>query len=148
MIHHPSEVEQPPFKFTIISTYRDCLSRQIGEAMKILFTKDKLLNSKNEYLANNISRVMVDEDKYEKKRREIREEKLEAEEKKALEDFKLLRKKTEKRQRENANRLENQPRIEPLMKRRRLTPSRLENKWTEGELDLGKWLARAEERCL
>ena len=34
------------------------------------------------------------------------------------------------------------------MKRRRLTPSRLENKWTEGELDLGEWLARAEERCL
>ena len=82
------------------------------------------------------------------RKREIREEKLEAEEKKALEDFKVLRKKTEKRQRENSNRLENQPRIEPLMKRRRLTPSRLENKWTEGELDLGKWLARAEERCL
>ena len=67
------------------------------------------------------------------------------EEKKALEDFKVLRKKTEKRQRENANRLENQPRIEPLMKRRRLTPSRLENKWTEGELDLGKWLARDDD---
>ena len=67
MLHHPSEVEQPPFQFTIISSYRDCLSRQIGEAMKILFSKDKLLNSKNEYLANNISRVMVDEDKYEKK---------------------------------------------------------------------------------
>ena len=150
MIHHPSEVKQPPFKFTIISMFRDCLSRQIGEAMRILFSKDKLLNSMNEYLSNNINRVVEDEDKYEKKKREMREEKTELEEKKALEEFRLLKKKTEKRPRESAQRLEDlsQPKIEPLLKRRRLAPFRPINRNKEEEMELGKWLEKAEQRCL
>ena len=56
----------------------------------------------------------------------MREEKTELEEKKALEEFRLLKKKREKRPRESAQRLEDlsQPKIEPLLKRRRLAPFR------------------------
>ena len=80
----------------------------------------------------------------------MREEKTELEEKKALEEFRLLKKKTEKRPRESAQRLEDlsQPKIEPLLKRRRLAPFRPINRNKEEEMELGKWLEKAEQRCL
>jgi hypothetical protein len=39
-------------------TYRDCLSRQVEEAIRIHYSKDTLLNSKNEYGSNVLARVM------------------------------------------------------------------------------------------
>ena len=49
----------PPFAFKIIPRYRDGLSQQIGEAIKILYTPDTILNSKSEYLSNNIPRLTI-----------------------------------------------------------------------------------------
>ena len=53
----------------IVQQYRDCLSRQVGEAMHILFSKYKLLNSKNEYVQNCISRITVSEQVWKRKKR-------------------------------------------------------------------------------
>ena len=47
------------------------------------------MNSKNEYNANHMSRVVVDEDAFEKKRKAREEEKKKIEEKKAWEKFRL-----------------------------------------------------------
>ena len=69
------------FQFQIIRTYRDCLSRQVSEALKIQNTGDEILNSKNEYASNCLARIVVDMDKYERKkmdRKEEEEEKLAA----------------------------------------------------------------------
>ena len=53
----------------------DCLSGQIAEAVAIMMSPDMpLLNGKCEYLSNCITRVTVNEDDLEKKRREAREE--------------------------------------------------------------------------
>ena len=86
---HPFSVEQPGFKFTIIGAFKDCLSRQVAEAMRIYYSHDNLLNSKNEYLSNNIARVTVDIDKFERKKKELEEEKHALEASRMFEDFKL-----------------------------------------------------------
>ena len=60
------EKQVPNFRFKITGTFKDCLSRQITEAMRIFLSEDEMLNSKNEYLANCLSRVQVSEDRFER----------------------------------------------------------------------------------
>ena len=62
------------FKFKTIQKNNDCLSRKVGEAMRIYFSKDQLLISKNEYLQNCITRVVVQEETWQTRLRERREE--------------------------------------------------------------------------
>ena len=49
MNDHPDSNVCPEFSFTLKARFRDCLSRQVAEAISIMYTKDQLLNSKNEY---------------------------------------------------------------------------------------------------
>ena len=70
---HPEENTQPSFRIRTIKRYRDCLSRQIGEALRIYYSKDQLLNSKNEYVQNCISRVVANEESWERRERERKE---------------------------------------------------------------------------
>jgi hypothetical protein len=88
MTDHRDEKIKPPFAYKIIRRYKDCLSRQVGEAIKIQHTGDNILNSKCEYLSNNISRLTVMEDDWERKRRERAEEEEEEKEKIEHEKFK------------------------------------------------------------
>ena len=67
----------PAFEFNILGSYTDCLSRQVAEALRIMSSKNMLLNSKNEYASNCLSRVCVDMDKYERRKLERMEEKQE-----------------------------------------------------------------------
>ena len=73
MLSHPGMNTLPAFRFRIVAQYRDCLSRQVGEAIKILYSQDHLLNSKSEYLNNCLTRISVPEEAWEKIQREIRE---------------------------------------------------------------------------
>jgi hypothetical protein len=60
--------------FSITAMHKDCLSRQIGEALRINYSKDVILNSKGEYLSNTISRLTIEEvarDKLDKENVEI-----------------------------------------------------------------------------
>ena len=59
----------PQMIFSITSRYRDCLSRQIAEALRINYSKDIILNSKGEYLSNTISRLSIEEDAWERRER-------------------------------------------------------------------------------
>ena len=61
-------------EFKITAMYKDCLSRQIGEALRINYSKDRILNSKGEYLSNCISRLTVEEDAWERRERSRQEE--------------------------------------------------------------------------
>ena len=78
-------------EFTISSMFRDCLSRQIGEALKINFSKDILLNSKAEYLSNSVSRLTIKEDAWEMRERTRLEEEQDELNKKRVEEFKKLK---------------------------------------------------------
>ena len=88
MQHHAEDNKMPPFTFTILQSFWDCLSRPVAEAIRIHYSKDALLNSKNEYNSNHLARVVVDEDAYNKKKRARQEEMEVMMEKKRLEQFK------------------------------------------------------------
>ena len=90
MNSHPSLPSPPKMEFSISSRFRDCLSRQIGEALKINFSIDVLLNSKAEYLSNSVSRLTVKEDAWEMKERTRKEEEQEEIDKVRVEEFKRL----------------------------------------------------------
>ena len=88
---HPEMNTLPPFTITILRSFKDCLTRQVSEAVTMYLSKDKLLNSKNEYVQNCISRVTVEEDKYQRKLRERQEEQEDLENTVKLEKFKKER---------------------------------------------------------
>ena len=85
---HPETSEMPPWRFKIVNIFKDCLTRQLTEAKAISLSGDGLLNGKCDYLTNCITRVTLDEDVYEKKKREMREEFEEKERIESLENFK------------------------------------------------------------
>jgi hypothetical protein len=86
---HPDMLEPPPFTFKITTMYKDCLSRQIGEALRIYYSKDNILNSKSEYLDNCISRLAIEETPWERREREKQDDEQENLEKQEVERFKM-----------------------------------------------------------
>ena len=64
------------------------MSRQIGEAMKINFSKDSLLNSKLEYVKNCLTSLIIEESSWDRSERERMEEQEETTEKATIERFK------------------------------------------------------------
>ena len=88
MESHPSLDRFPPFRYRIKRTFKDCLSRQVNEAVAIFMSEETLLNSKNEYMNNCISRVTVNEDSFDRKKRELKEEREKEERLRKLEEFK------------------------------------------------------------
>ena len=85
---HPELNNPPPFKFTVRKGFKDALSRQLGEAIAIHKSKDSLLNSKNEYVTNCISRITVQEGAIARKMRDRREEEEEKEDELRILKFK------------------------------------------------------------
>ena len=53
---HPLQENTPPFRFKIIGKYKDCLTRQLKEAV-VLGAKPKSLNSKGEFGGNHCTKV-------------------------------------------------------------------------------------------
>ena len=71
--------------------YRDCLSRQVAEALRINMSKDNLLNSKGEYGSNSISRLTVQVDTWEERKRARLEDEEEEKMKKDVKEFRALK---------------------------------------------------------
>ena len=88
MDHHPASREMPTFKYRIRKTFKDCLTRQTTEAVAILLHQGDLLNGKNDYLTNCITRVKVEEEASERKKSEHQEEEEEKARLIRLEEFK------------------------------------------------------------
>ena len=59
MNSHASLSSPPEMAFSISARFKDCLSKQIGEAFKINLSKDVLLNSKGEYVKINFSKDVL-----------------------------------------------------------------------------------------
>ena len=80
---HADLPSPPRMMFSITARYRDCLTRQIGEALRINNTVDNILNSKSEYRNNTIGRLTIEESAWERRERsrvEDEEDKLNKEE--------------------------------------------------------------------
>ncbi len=87
MTAHPELDSPPTMEFGVTAIYRDCLSRQIGEALRIHNTTDEILNSKSEYMANSVRRLTVEEDAWERRERSRREQEDEELNKRMVEEF-------------------------------------------------------------
>ena len=113
------------------------MTRQVSEAQKIHNSKDELLNSKNEYASNHLSRIVVDMDSVARKKQVQREEEEERQAARRLESFKAA-----KMRRKRASHQED-PIQQPAAKR-----ARMQTQQHGDDLDLGGWLGHAEARCL
>ena len=91
MNSHADLPSPPQMEFSITARYRDCLSRQIGEALRINFTKDVILNSKGEYRSNTISRLTIEEDAWKRRKRSRLEEEQDKMDKERVEVFKKMK---------------------------------------------------------
>ena len=91
MSAHPDLPSPPEMEFGITAQYRDCLSRQIGEALRIHFSADNILNSKGEYMSNSVRRLTIEEDAWQRKERSRREQEEEETNKRMVEGFKMLK---------------------------------------------------------
>jgi hypothetical protein len=83
--------------FTILRSFKDYLSRKVAEAVKIHYTNEEILNSKNEYNSHHLSRVVVEEDAYERKRKARQEVMEEVMEKRKWKKFKAEHRRKPKR---------------------------------------------------
>ena len=88
MSSHPDIPSPPKMTFTVLAMFKDALSRQISEALRIHYSVDNILNSKSEYMSNKISRLTIEEDAWERKERSRLEEEEEKVAKEEVEKFK------------------------------------------------------------
>ena len=88
MTTRPSLPSPPEIEFSVTGMFKDCLSRQISEALRINNSIDVLLNSKTEYGHNSVSRLTVQEDVWERKERDRQTEEQEKLNKQRVEEFK------------------------------------------------------------
>ena len=77
--------------FKVTAMFKDCLSRQVAEALRINYSKDELLNSKGEYMGNSIIRLVVEEESWERKKRAREDDEQEMLAKKRVEEFMRLK---------------------------------------------------------
>ena len=77
VLDHPSLLDPPRFKIKVVSSYRDPLNRQVGEAVRIEMRGGNTLNSKTEYNRCRIPRLVIDQEVWQimrKKQKEINDE--------------------------------------------------------------------------
>ena len=66
MTYHQEEESRTSVNFfKVLISFKDCFSRKVAETIRIHYAMDELLNIKNEYNANHLSRMVEDEMKRE-----------------------------------------------------------------------------------
>ena len=61
-ITHPELPTHPKFNIKVVGTYRDALSRQVAEAVRIELRGDEILNSKSEFNRCCLPRLTINRD--------------------------------------------------------------------------------------
>ena len=57
--HHPEEKNVPKFTFKVVASFRDALTRQVSEAVRIDCRGGGILNSRSEYSRCQIPRLTI-----------------------------------------------------------------------------------------
>ena len=70
---HPQREEAPEFRFKIVKSFRDPLTRQVSESIRIDLRRG-VLNSKTMYSRNSLSRLTLEKTDWEKKKEEKEKE--------------------------------------------------------------------------
>ena len=71
---HPQEVNLPPFKFKVVASFQDALSRQVAESVRIDMRGGLVLNSKTEYSRCRLPRLTIDRSEWEERKLKERQE--------------------------------------------------------------------------
>ena len=71
-ISHPELEEPPKFNIKVVASFRDPLSRQLSEAIRIDLRGGNVLNSKSEYTRCKIPRLVINKEEWEKNAEEKR----------------------------------------------------------------------------
>ena len=79
-LDHQEEANLPAFRFRVLGKYKDCLTRQLKEAIRVQNRPDNL-NSKGEFGGVTIPRLVVEKPDWERKKEEIQKAKREMERK-------------------------------------------------------------------
>ena len=61
-LDHPDLEEPPKFNIKIISTFKDPLTRQVAESIRIERRGAEILNSKSEYSRCNLPRLTIEKE--------------------------------------------------------------------------------------
>ena len=85
-LHHPEEQEKPDFKFRVLGQYRDAMTRQIKEALRVQ-NRPGNLNSKGEFGGQTIPRLVVEQNEYERRKEDILKNRKNEEEDMKWEEF-------------------------------------------------------------
>ena len=87
---HKEEHYQPDFRFKVIGKYKDCLTRQLKEAVRISHRPGNL-NSKGEWGASIIPRLRIEKDEFARKKDELEDRKMKEKEEQELQEFILMK---------------------------------------------------------
>ena len=68
---HPEDEQMPHFRFKIVKTFKDSLSRQVAESVRIDM-RDGVINSKAMYIRNRLPRLEVEKPEWERNEEERR----------------------------------------------------------------------------
>ena len=69
-LDHPGEADPPKFRFRVIGSFKDAMSRQVKEAIRIQ-NRPGSLNSKGEFGGGGITRLVVEKSLHEQKKEDI-----------------------------------------------------------------------------
>ena len=61
-VDHPNLPERPKFNIKIVASFRDALSRQLSEAVRIQLRGEGVLNSKSEYSRSKLPRLTIEKE--------------------------------------------------------------------------------------
>ena len=64
---HPQEESLPVFKFKVVASFQDALSRQVAESVRIDMRGGQVLNSKTEYSRCRLPRLTIDRNEWEER---------------------------------------------------------------------------------
>ena len=67
---HADLSEPPPFHIKVVSSFKDSMTRQISESVRIDLRGGGILNSKTEYSSCRLPRLVIDQEKWKTMKRQ------------------------------------------------------------------------------
>ena len=62
VLDHAEETERPKFNIKVVASFKDALTRQLAEAVRIERRGGNVLNSKGEYNRCRVPRIRIDKE--------------------------------------------------------------------------------------
>ena len=135
---HEDELEPPGFRYKLVGSYKDCLTRQVKEAIRIL-NRPGSLNSKDEFGRSILIRLTVEQSEYVKKKEQIEQNRKQQEEDESWERFVEKTKSKHGKRKDNTDIEESNYKKRKLDEKKNDHPDKLDENipegWREGQTE-------------